>query len=200
MALREWILNCRQVATATPAIPATPRIKGGRPVATVATVAVASSGKLEHGQEVVPVLAEVIGWLKPCPICKGHLFTESDRGGYFCCECQTLPEGAKPARIVKSNKDRPAERAMEPSQILSCGEDEKHPGLTWCNIHLEELLAAGWTEAELFKRGWPLGLAWGMLWDDPAVTVTLDQGYVVFIIARNERTVRQVARPEKTIH
>lgn len=45
-----------------------------------------------------------VDWLKPCPICSGHLFTESDRGGYFCCECQTLPEGAKPARIVESRK------------------------------------------------------------------------------------------------
>ncbi len=41
--------------------------------------------------------------LKPCPICSGHLFIESDRGGYFCCECQTLPEGAKPARIVEGS-------------------------------------------------------------------------------------------------
>lgn len=48
---------------------------------------------------------EKVAWLKPCPICSGHLFIESDRGGYFCCECQTLPKGAKPARIVEG---RPA--------------------------------------------------------------------------------------------
>lgn len=47
---------------------------------------------------------EKVDWLKSCHICSGHLFTESDRGGYFCCECQTLPEGAKPARIVESKK------------------------------------------------------------------------------------------------
>jgi len=46
---------------------------------------------------------EKVDWLKPCPICSGHLFTESDRGGYFCCECQTLPEEAKPLRIVAGN-------------------------------------------------------------------------------------------------
>lgn len=43
-----------------------------------------------------------VDWLTPCPICSGHLFTESDRGGYFCCECQALPKGAKPLRIVQS--------------------------------------------------------------------------------------------------
>lgn len=43
-----------------------------------------------------------VDWLKPCPICSGDLFTESDRGGYFCCECQTLSEGAKLLRIVQS--------------------------------------------------------------------------------------------------
>ena len=43
-----------------------------------------------------------LDWLKPCPLCSGHLFIESDRGGYFCCECQTLPPGARTARIVES--------------------------------------------------------------------------------------------------
>ncbi len=68
-----------------------------------------------HKAEIVDLLAKMIpanqnpttekvDWLHPCPICSGHLFTESDRGGYFCCECQTLPEGAKPARIVESSK------------------------------------------------------------------------------------------------
>lgn len=47
---------------------------------------------------------EKVDWLKPCPICSGTVFTESDRGGFFCCECQTLPDGAKPARIVESRK------------------------------------------------------------------------------------------------
>lgn len=67
-----------------------------------------------HKAEIVDLLArgslanqkptpEKVDWLHPCPICFGHLFTESDRGGYFCCECQTLPEGAKPARIVEGS-------------------------------------------------------------------------------------------------
>lgn len=99
MALRDRILNFQQVATATPAILATPNTKEARTVATVATVAVAREEKTETPAP------EKVDWLKPCPICSGHLFTESDRGGYFCCECQTLPEGAKPARIVEG---RPA--------------------------------------------------------------------------------------------
>lgn len=45
---------------------------------------------------------EKVDWLNPCPICSGHLFTEADRGGFFCCKCQTLPPKAKPLRIVQS--------------------------------------------------------------------------------------------------
>lgn len=44
-----------------------------------------------------------VDWLQPCSICAGRLFTESDRGGYFCCECQTLQAGAKPAMIVEGS-------------------------------------------------------------------------------------------------
>lgn len=46
-----------------------------------------------------------VEWLRPCPICSGHLFSESNRGGYFCCVCQELPEGTKPARIVEGRKN-----------------------------------------------------------------------------------------------
>lgn len=68
-----------------------------------------------HKAEIVDLLArmtpanqkpapEKVNWLKPCSICSGHLFTKSDQGGYFCCECQTLPPGAKPARIVEGSQ------------------------------------------------------------------------------------------------
>lgn len=98
MALRDRILNFQQVATATLATTATPSNSEPRTVATVATVSVAREEKTEKQA------TEKVDWLKPCPICSGHLFTESDRGGYFCCECQRLTEGAKPARIVEGGQ------------------------------------------------------------------------------------------------
>lgn len=98
MALRDRILNFQQVATATLATTATPSNSEPRTVATVATVSVAREEKTEKPAP------EKVDWLHPCPICSGNLFTESDRGGYFCCECQTLPEGAKPARIVEGSQ------------------------------------------------------------------------------------------------
>lgn len=101
MALRDRIFNFQRVATATPATLATPNAKEARTVATVATVAVARKEKTE--KQATELTTEKVDWLKPCPICSGHLFTESDRGGYFCCECQTLPPGAKPARIVEGS-------------------------------------------------------------------------------------------------
>lgn len=102
MALRDRILNFQQVATATPATLATPSTKEARTVATVATVAVAREEKTE--KQATEPTTEKMDWLKPCSICSGYLFTESDRGGYFCCECQTLPEGTKPARIVEGSQ------------------------------------------------------------------------------------------------
>lgn len=102
MALRDRILNFQQVATATLAILAIPNIKVAQTVATVATVAVAREEKT--GNQTTGKVNPKVDWLKPCPICFGHLFTESDRGGFFCVVCQTLPPGAKPARIVESSK------------------------------------------------------------------------------------------------
>lgn len=69
-------------------------------------------------------------------------------------------------------------------------------GHAWCQDHLDELLAAGWSHAALFRRSWPLGLAWSQIWSARGVIVTLESGgLVVFAIQRPGRTVRQVARP-----
>lgn len=94
MALRDWIFDSGQGATATPATVATTDTRELRIVATVANVSVAREEKPENQ------VIEKVDWLKPCSICSGHHFTESDRGGYFCVECQTLPEGAEVLRIV----------------------------------------------------------------------------------------------------
>lgn len=118
MTLRDRILNFQQVATATDAILATPNTKETRTVATVATVAVAREKKTEKPT------TEKVDWLKPCPICSGHQFIESDRGGYFCSECQTLPEGSKPLRSVESG----TVEKCAPTKIRNCGRGKSKRG------------------------------------------------------------------------
>lgn len=45
--------------------------------------------------------APIVDGLHSCLLCGGHLFNEGIRGGYFCVECQGLPEGATVARVVR---------------------------------------------------------------------------------------------------
>lgn len=51
--------------------------------------------------------AEVIHWLKPCPICDGLKFYEAVNGGYFCPVCQPRPEVER-KRLVKAPGRQPA--------------------------------------------------------------------------------------------
>ncbi|MFA6498777.1 MAG: hypothetical protein WC256_13975 [Desulfurivibrionaceae bacterium] len=70
-----------------------------------------------------------VGWLKPCPICSGLLFVEGSRGGFFCCECQTLPEGAKPARIVESRRTQFCATTPPQPEPPSCFECSHYDGM-----------------------------------------------------------------------
>jgi len=105
MALRDWIHDSGQVATATPATTATPTTREPRNVATVATVSVARDEKTEKLATVG--IIPIVDWLIPCPICHGHLFNHSNRGGFFCVVCQPMPAEHR-ARLVRS---RPPVRA-----------------------------------------------------------------------------------------
>lgn len=91
--------------------------------------------------------------------------------------------------------------ATEHSCIVSlCGNATTQPGAKWCRENLGSLLAAGWTERELFNPGWPLGLAMLSVFERPGVAVTLEAGKVVFVIPRhNSESVQQVARPLASI-
>lgn len=99
MGLRDWIIDSERVATATPATFATLDTKNKRTVATIATVIVASSEKID--KTAIDEPSPIVDGLHSCLLCGGHLFNEGSRGGYFCVECQGLPEGATVARVVR---------------------------------------------------------------------------------------------------
>lgn len=115
MALRDWIIESGQVATATPATFATLNTKNKETVATVATVIVASGEKTNNMDTRSPV--SIIDGLHPCGLCGGNLFNEGSRGGYFCTKCQTIPDGATVARIVRGLSPRDNCHLDEPNKI-----------------------------------------------------------------------------------
>lgn len=65
-------------------------------------------GEMHNNLATVTEKITLVPWLKPCSICGGHLFNESERGGFFCAVCQELPVDAKVNRQIEG---RPAARA-----------------------------------------------------------------------------------------
>lgn len=75
-------------------------------------------------------------------------------------------------------------------------------GFQWVQAHRQELIAAGWTAPELFRRSkfrysvgsW--GVAWLSVWLKPGLSVSFnDDGKIIFTLRRGERTVVQSVRP-----
>lgn len=78
-------------------------------------------------------------------------------------------------------------------------------GYSWLNDRLDELLVAGWTRAELFRRGryrWPIGdwgAAWLSSWSDPEKDASLGtRGEIVFSFKNATGQVQQTAWPKET--
>lgn len=75
-------------------------------------------------------------------------------------------------------------------------------GRAWLLARLPELLAAGWTRAELFHVGklawpWQWGIAWLSAWGDLATTASLDlDGSIRWTIRELHREVVQTSRPQ----
>ncbi len=76
--------------------------------------------------------------------------------------------------------------------------------LPWIMEHLEELLQAGWTRPELFRRSkfnWPVGpwgIAWHSTWTKPdlKVEITPGTGNIVFTFTGSHgRAITQTVRP-----
>lgn len=78
-------------------------------------------------------------------------------------------------------------------------------GYTWINNHLNELLSAGWTRAELFRRGryrLPIGnwgAAWLSSWSDPEKEASIGtKGEIVFSFLTATGQARQTSWPNIT--
>jgi hypothetical protein len=73
--------------------------------------------------------------------------------------------------------------------------------LAWLLPRLPELLAAGWTRAELFRAGryrYPYGWgeAWSSAWGDPHTTPSLEpDGSIRWTVQERHRVVVQRSRP-----
>lgn len=187
------------IATAIPATPATLELLNVRTVADVASVAVASAGKEESERK---GLVPVVDGLRPCILCDGVLFNEGSRGGYFCVECQTLPEGASVSRVVRGIMPRKLQREYvyyEPSATTP-RKDKRRPSpvaLAWLLEHRQALDDAGWTRAELYRRNKSKqGIAWLKVWDMAFILAYLHtNGVIEFECSRGERDFFQRARP-----
>ncbi|MBU4230151.1 MAG: hypothetical protein KKG88_07595 [Proteobacteria bacterium] len=90
-----------------------------------------------------------------------------------------IPTRHKPARV-------------SPADLLAFGE-----GFVWIRPRLPDLIRAGWTRAELFRRNRARrGVAWLGLWADKAATADLTtNGSIRFTFTRGDRTCTQTARP-----
>ena len=92
--------------------------------------------------------------------------------------------------------NNPAMQEVEADRLIA-GMTTDAPGFDWCQDHLGDLLAAGWTDTELFKKTSPLGLAWVDIWSRAGVRVSMTGGFVVFDIPQPDgSTAQQVARPD----
>ena len=77
--------------------------------AEIITLITAQQREMVHVEQ---ELSPIIKGLHPCPFCGGVLFNEGNRGGYLCIVCQTLPEGATVACVVRGITPR---KEKEPS-------------------------------------------------------------------------------------
>jgi hypothetical protein len=232
MALRDWILDSgRAAASAIPAIGAIPDGTKERKLAEIATIALASSGNKETVESIDSVAAECIDvdtWLYPCCICGGiefigAIYTDiKPVESFWCVTCQEVPNGWIKRRRVNSQKR--SRRPDRKEEFISLCEEDFDPssantprtssaealkcfriGYTWLNDHLDELLVAGWTRAELFRRGryrWPIGdwgVAWLSSWSDPGKDASIGaRGEIVFSFKTATGQAQQTAWPNVT--
>ena len=157
---------------------------------------------------------EKLKFLKPCPICAGREFTHGKKGGFFCNFCQPGIDGH---RVVALGYRKPrgsekklirVEQRHGKAAIKSNRREgpEKHlqAAFPWIMEHLPELLEAGWTRPELFRRGtrkWPVGnwgVAWGTAWKKENLVVTVGhKGELIFTFTSGGRESVQRCFPDR---
>ena len=160
----------------------------------------------------ISATADQLDGLYPCSLCGGNLFNEGSLGGYFCVECQGLPEGAMVARVVRGLSPRKfnvqRDNAMGVTKIVTIATSNKARGhqekpspmaLAWLKGNLKELKTSGWSASELFRRNKSLGLAWMGIWNRDGLEITSnDDGSIIFQFkTATGQEITQTARPVK---
>lgn len=168
-----------------------------------------------HQGQLGSARAEILSFLRPCPLCDGRNFVLGSHGGFFCTGCQPgIPgqpiEAAGPDREkIDLNLDFQAAGGPGSSpgrsdshQITDQERENFKAAWPWIKERLPDLLTAGWSRAALLRRGkhrhpsgnW--GVAWLSVWKQPSLTVMIaHNGSIVFLFLSNGRTTRQTSHP-----
>lgn len=161
---------------------------------------------------------EKLKFLKPCPICQGREFTHGKNGGFFCNSCQPGIDG-QPVTALGHRKPLEAgnslpgvaqqPRGTKPAQSnRPAGPEQQYfqAAFPWIREHLPELLAAGWTRPELFRRGhrtWPAGnwgIAWVSAWSKKNLVVSIGhRGKLIFRFTSGGRNIKQTVINSKQV-
>jgi hypothetical protein len=130
--------------------------------------------------------------LKHCPLCNGHEFTHGNQGGYFCTTCQPgsegepiLASGKRSVTYLKGHysglsmpEDNHSALARTPRGKASSSFNAAHK---WILQHKQELLGAGWSPSELYRRNKSRGISLLSIWDKPGVDMNVGRnGEIVF--------------------
>lgn len=171
----------------------------------------------EHSKtnKLVKIRFEEFSFLGPCPICQDRHFTYVEKRGFFCSTCQP---GIAGIPAYATGQDRPKIKIIESTEtqtpVQKVSAQIRGPkketecfriGFPWIIENLEELLVAGWTRPELFRRSrhrWFLGnwgLAWAGAWIKTGVEIGIEKnGRVTFKFKSGGRAITQAAYPLET--
>ena len=140
-------------------------------------------------------------FLKPCKKCGGRYFTHCRYTGFHCSDCH--PEIIGDPAYALGNPDQNRLREAPPKKETPKSNGICEKALIWTNTNLKELLKAGWTRPELYRRGklkrpygnW--GVIWLSVWSREGVRVKLDKqsSRIIFSFTSGNREISQSASP-----
>ena len=224
MALRDWIIDSEQIATATVATTATL----GSPLyfEKKRSAVLANSEKIEsNGQKGIRTSAYTPAICTACDQLEVVNIMGKDVPGCLYTAIGEYPDGWKrlPDGIEKCLFSAMRSPANSEGQWANPGihwrENSKWPhlsqhdpscqplrkkqcrrpspvALAWLLEHREELRQAGWTMPELYRRNKSKGIIWLSQWSNPNVDVSLmPGGGIVFLFT--DRGIRQTAWPKQ---
>ncbi|HHD64639.1 MAG TPA: hypothetical protein ENK96_09825 [Desulfobulbaceae bacterium] len=152
----------------------------------------------------------------PCSNCGATTYSKEEKGflfpdgtftdGWHCggssCRVKLLIGNATVDHRIKNHHPESKKIMLSP-----VGEKQYfETAFPWVQAHLQELLAAGWTRPELFRRdccAWPLrkwGLCWLPVWKKPDLEIKIESsGRLIFsFTVAGGRRIRQAVFPQHT--